>query len=120
MKSSQFDEFNRKFLDLMEEYGVSDNYHLAFILIDEDDGSINAPSIANISPVPSHGVSGARAAGFLAEVIADTLLTLVMRYCGLDIMSGAGALRGMIEEMRDKHLLAKQAELRHQRTRPEA
>ena len=47
---------------------------LADVFIDEEEGSISSPCIANVTGLKGHGVSTARAAGFLCEVISDTLI----------------------------------------------
>ena len=110
MKSNQVEELNQKLAELLTTYGVEGNYLVTYIMIDEETGHIAAPSIANISPVPAHGVSRARGAGFLAEVVCDTLLSVLRSYCGLDILSAAGALRGMVEEARGNQMLQRQME----------
>ena len=110
MKSSQVEELNQKIATLLGEYGVDANYLVTYLVIDEDDNSIAAPTIANVSAVPSHGVSQARGAGFIAEILADTLVTLLCSYCGLDIMGAAGALKGMIEEARGTQMMKQQME----------
>lgn len=105
MKINQVDELNERITALLTEYGVQDNYLLTYLLIDEEDCSVQAPTIANVTPLPAHGVSAARASGFLCEVQVDAMMTMMREYNGLDVFSAAGALKGAIEETKANQLM---------------
>ena len=108
MKANQVEKLNTEVTALLTKYGAEKNYFLAYVFIDEEEGSISSPCIANVTGLKGHGVSMARAAGFLCEVISDTLISILCRYNGLDIMSASGALKGMIDEARGTQMMQKQ------------
>jgi hypothetical protein len=120
MTASQIDSLHKELVALLTKYGVEKNYLFSYILIDEVDGNISGPTIANITEITGHGVSTARASGFLAEIICGTLLSLMRRYNGLDIMGSAGAVKGMIDEARGTQMLEMQMQAAQKNTRPEA
>ena len=120
MKVNQVEELNIKLAALLSEYGVEGNYLLSYVLIDEDDHQIQVPTIANVTEIPASGVSKARASGFLCEVLVDSMLTMLRSYNGLDVFSGAGALKGMVDETRGTQLMQRQMQQAQQSDIPEA
>ena len=115
MNVRQIEELNKRVVGLFTEYGVEGNYLVSYILIDDEDGSVQAPTIGNVTELEDRGVSRPRAAAFMAEVILEALVDIVKKYCGLDIFSAAGALKGMLDQVRGTQVMKAQMDKMRQR-----